>query len=59
MTRGDLDTRFREIAILRVAERAGSTYEFAQHKPVAIKYGLSDDEIESLQNGAIGGRICQ
>jgi 4-carboxymuconolactone decarboxylase len=57
MTRGDLDPRFREIAILRVAERAGSTYEFAQHTPLAMKYGLSDDEIESLRSGGIGGRF--
>ncbi len=45
-----LPPRLREIAILRVAQVAGSEYEFAHHIRIAQQAGLSEEEIASLQN---------
>ena len=43
--------RFRELLILRTAFVTPAEYEWAQHKPMARKAGLSDDEIERIKSG--------
>ena len=45
-----LSPRLREIAILRIAQRCGSEYEFAHHIPIAEAVGVSEEEISSLQD---------
>lgn len=45
-----LGARWRELAVLRVAWRAQSTYEWVQHARLAVAVGISTDEI-----GAIAG----
>ena len=45
-----LEPRLREIAILRVAQNAGSEYEFGHHIPIARQCGITDEEIAELQD---------
>jgi alkylhydroperoxidase family enzyme len=46
-----LDTRVRELMILRVAWRARSPYEWIQHVRIARSAGITDDEIEAIGRG--------
>ena len=46
MTKGKLNSRLREIAILRNARVSGSIYEYTQHVPIAKAVGVSDDQIK-------------
>lgn len=46
-----LDPVVREIAILSVAQRTGSGYEWAHHEPVARAVGVRDVVIESIHAG--------
>lgn len=48
----ELDPQLREIAILRVGQLSGASYEVHQHTRIARKTGLSDAKIESLKVGA-------
>jgi alkylhydroperoxidase family enzyme len=50
MTRGKLDKKLREIAILRNARDCGSLYEYTQHVPIAKSTGLSDEQIAAIDN---------
>ena len=50
MTRGKLDKKLREIAILRNARVCSSLYEYTQHVPIAKAVGLSDDQIAGIDN---------
>ena len=52
LVKGNLDVRVREIAILRVAWRAGSVYEWGQHVRIGLDSGLSQTEIDSLATDA-------
>jgi 4-carboxymuconolactone decarboxylase len=45
---GVLPAREREIVILRTGRRAGSEYEFAQHRRIGRTAGLTDHEIARL-----------
>ncbi|MEX2237324.1 MAG: carboxymuconolactone decarboxylase family protein [Dehalococcoidia bacterium] len=45
-----LDPRWRELAIMRVAWRNGSDYEWGQHVSFARSAGLSDAEIEAVKD---------
>jgi 4-carboxymuconolactone decarboxylase len=47
-----LDSRLREIAILRVGILSGASYEVHQHKRVARHVGLAQDKIAALEIGA-------
>jgi alkylhydroperoxidase family enzyme len=42
-----LDTRLRELAILRVAARTGAEYEWAQHVRMAQQLGVTDAEVDA------------
>jgi alkylhydroperoxidase family enzyme len=46
-----LDARLRELMILRVAWRTGSTYEWAQHLRIAAGVGITAEEIEAVAHG--------
>jgi len=48
MTRGKLDPKLREIAILRNARDCGSLYEYTQHVPIAKSTGLSGEQITAI-----------
>jgi 4-carboxymuconolactone decarboxylase len=50
MTRGKLDKKLREIAILRNARVCGSLYEYTQHVPIAKSTGLSDEQITAIDH---------
>lgn len=43
-----LDSRRREIAILRIGWRNGCRYEFAAHQELALQSGLTKDEIRRI-----------
>jgi 4-carboxymuconolactone decarboxylase len=47
-----LDSRLREIAILRVGILSGASYEVHQHKRVARHVGLAQDKVAALEIGA-------
>jgi 4-carboxymuconolactone decarboxylase len=46
-----IDARHRELAILRVAWRTGSEYEWVQHVRIAKQHGVTDDEVKSIAGG--------
>ena len=46
-----LDARIRELAVLRVASRAGCEYEWAQHVRMAAAAGITPDEIDAIADG--------
>ena len=48
----ELDSRLREIAILRVGLLSDAGYEVYQHQRIARKVGLSDAKVAALQPGA-------
>jgi alkylhydroperoxidase family enzyme len=50
MTRGKLDKKLREIAILRNARVCNSLYEYTQHVPIAKAAGLSGEQIAGIDN---------
>jgi alkylhydroperoxidase family enzyme len=43
----ELDPKLRQLAILRVAERASASYILAQHRPLARISGLTDQQISA------------
>ncbi|MFI5511381.1 carboxymuconolactone decarboxylase family protein [Mycobacterium sp. NPDC051804] len=49
--RSTLPPRLRELAILRVAHRTGSEYEWGQHVRMGRDEGLTDDDIAAVQRG--------
>lgn len=46
-----LPARARELAILLVARRWGTSYEWYAHVPIGRDVGLSDDVIDAIHNG--------
>jgi 4-carboxymuconolactone decarboxylase len=46
-----LPPRLRELAILRVAHRTDSEYEWFQHVKMGLREGLTEDEIAGVQRG--------
>ena len=46
-----LPPRLRELAILRVAHRTESEYEWFQHVRMGLQEGLTEDEIAGVQRG--------
>jgi alkylhydroperoxidase family enzyme len=49
--RSTLPARLRELAILRVAHRTESEYEWVQHVRMGKNEGLTDDDIGAVQRG--------
>ncbi len=55
LQRGSLPVRWRELAILRVAHRRRSAYEWGQHVKIALEDGaLAETEIDQLGQGNDG-----
>jgi 4-carboxymuconolactone decarboxylase len=50
MTRGKLDKKLREIAILRNARVCNSLYEYTQHVPIAKSAGVTDDQLAAIDH---------
>jgi 4-carboxymuconolactone decarboxylase len=46
-----LPPRLRELAILRVAHRTGSEYEWVQHVKLGMREGLTEEDIAGVQRG--------
>jgi 4-carboxymuconolactone decarboxylase len=53
LSRLSLPARRRELVILLVARHTGSTYEWAQHVPIALAAGLTATEIAAVAVGAM------
>jgi alkylhydroperoxidase family enzyme len=49
LTKGKLDSKLREIAILRTAKVSSSVYEWTQHVPIAKAVGVSEDQIGAIE----------
>jgi len=47
---GKLDTRLRELAIMRIGWLTASDYEWTQHWRVALRLGVSADDLVGVQN---------
>lgn len=45
-----LDHRYRELAILRIAQMTGARYEWAQHVPIAVNAGISKEQVKEIEN---------
>ncbi len=54
LQRNSLPLRWRELAILRVALRRRSAYEWGQHVKIALDAGVTNEEIERLAHGNDG-----
>src|SRR5580692_7716816 len=50
LTRGKLDAKLREIAILRTAKVSKSVYEWTQHVPIAEAVGVSEAQIAAMDH---------
>jgi len=50
LTKTELSSKLRELAILRIAKLTGSEYEWAQHYPVALEVGISPEQTEAISN---------
>jgi alkylhydroperoxidase family enzyme len=50
MTRGKLNSKLREIAILRNARVCNSLYEYTQHVPIAKSTGVTDEQLAAIDN---------
>jgi alkylhydroperoxidase family enzyme len=50
LTRGSLDPRLRELAILRVGALLRSDYEYGQHVRIAREIGVGDAEIRAVRD---------
>jgi alkylhydroperoxidase family enzyme len=46
-----LEPHIREAAILRVAHLSNSAYELLHHRPLARAAGLSEDDLEAIEQG--------
>jgi 4-carboxymuconolactone decarboxylase len=50
-----LPARWRELVVLRVAWRTGSTYEWLQHVRMSPRFDITSDEVEAVSRGAEAG----
>lgn len=50
LTRTELEPILRELTILRVAKLCGSEYEWTQHVPIALEFGVRQEQIEAISN---------
>ena len=50
--RNALPMRERELVILRIGFLCRSGYEWTQHKPIGLRAGLTEDEVERIKIGA-------
>ncbi|MCL5958889.1 MAG: carboxymuconolactone decarboxylase family protein [Chloroflexi bacterium] len=50
LTKAELDSKLREMAILRVATLTGADYEWKQHVTLAREIGITEAQIEGLRS---------
>ncbi|MDD5093419.1 MAG: carboxymuconolactone decarboxylase family protein [Dehalococcoidia bacterium] len=50
LSRAELSSKLRELAILRVANLAGSEYEWTQHLSIALATGVSQQQIDDVHS---------
>src|SRR5271163_3852269 len=50
MTKGKLNSRLREIAILHTARVSGALYEYTHHVPIAKSVGVSNEQLKAVDN---------
>ena len=50
LSHGLLPPALRELAILRVAQMTGASYEWAHHVPIARQVGVSEEQVAGLTN---------
>ena len=51
LTQLELPAQLRELAILQVAHEAGADYERVQHVPLALSAGVTQAQIEAIEQG--------
>jgi alkylhydroperoxidase family enzyme len=51
LTKQQLSSRLRELAVLRVAKLSGARYEWVQHVPIGQAAGITDAQIAALDAG--------
>jgi alkylhydroperoxidase family enzyme len=56
---GELPRPDTELVILRVAWRCRSAYEWQQHVPIALRVGLTPDEVSSVADGSSAGGLTE
>jgi 4-carboxymuconolactone decarboxylase len=50
LMKSKLSSYFRELAIIRISFLTGSRYEWAQHVPVALKAGVTREQLEEINH---------
>lgn len=50
LMKAHLDHRWRELAILRIAQLLGARYEWAQHVPIAVDTGISKEQVREIES---------
>jgi alkylhydroperoxidase family enzyme len=56
---GKLSRRDTELVILRVAWQCHSTYEWHQHVPIALRVGLTPDEVAAVADGSAADGVTE
>jgi alkylhydroperoxidase family enzyme len=56
---GELPRRDTELVILRVAWRCRAAYEWWQHVPIALRVGLTPDEVAGVAEGSAAGGFTE
>ena len=49
----ELQPKLRELAILQVAHESGADYEWVQHVPLALSAGVTQAQIEAIEQGSL------
>lgn len=47
--KADLDSRYRELAIIRISQLCNSSYEWAHHVPIALRAGLTPEQVKQMK----------
>ena len=50
ISKTELSPKLRELAIMRIARLYDCGYEWAQHKPVALEYGVSRNQLDAIDS---------
>jgi 4-carboxymuconolactone decarboxylase len=53
----ELPPKLRELAILQVARESGADYEWVQHVPLARSVGVTQAQIEAIEQGSVPGGL--
>lgn len=53
----ELQPNVRELAILQVAHESGATYEWVQHVPLARSAGVTQTQIEAIEQGSLSSGL--